>query len=51
MGINARKFVFGFANNNGTGQSAHLCSLISTFVIRFLESIISKFAISKIPIF
>ena len=26
----------GFANNTGTDQPAHLCSLISAFVIRIL---------------
>ena len=31
----------GFADNTGTDQPAHLRSLISAFVIRFLESIIS----------
>ena len=30
----------GVANNTGTNQPAHARSLISTFVIRFLESII-----------
>ena len=29
----------GFANNTGTDQPVHLCSLISAFVIRFLENI------------
>ena len=40
-----------FANNKGADQSAHLRSLISTFVIRSLESIISKLATSEILIF
>ena len=42
IGLVARKPVFGarFANNTGAEQSAHPRSLISTFVIRFLESII-----------
>ena len=40
-----------FANNTGTDQPAHLHSLISAFVIHFLESIISKFATSEISIF
>ena len=35
-------FFRGFANNNGTDQPAHRRSLISTFVIRCLKSIISK---------
>ena len=41
LGHNARKPVFGgFANNTDTGadQPAHPRSLISAFVIRFLES-------------
>ena len=40
-----------FANNKGADQPAHLRSLISTFVIRLLKSIISKPAASKILIF
>ena len=32
----------GFANNKGADQSAHPLRLISAFLIRFLESIISK---------
>ena len=41
----------GCANNKGADQPAPLCSLISTFVIRFLESILSRFAWSEISIF
>ena len=41
----------GFANNKGADQPAHLHSLISTFVIRLLESIISKLATSEISLF
>ena len=37
----------GFANNKSTDQP----SLISTFVIRLLERIISKLVSSKIPLF
>ena len=33
-----------FANNTGADQSAHPRSLVSAFVIRFLESIICKLA-------
>ena len=40
----------GFANNTGTDQPAHLPSLISTFVIRFLESTICKLATGEISI-
>ena len=49
MGLNVRKHVFGeggFGNNTGADQPAWI--LISTFVIRVLESTISKLATSKI---
>ena len=39
------------ANNKGTDQTAHLRSLISVFVIGFLESIIAKLAPRKVSIF
>ena len=52
MGLNMRKPVFGgFANNKDADQPAHPCSLISGFVIRFLESIICKLATGEISIF
>ena len=41
----------GFANNRGADQPAHPRSLISAYVIRFLESVISKLATSKILVF
>ena len=41
----------GFANNTGADQPAHLRSLISAFVIRFLKSVISKLATSEILVF
>ena len=41
----------GVANNTGADQPAHLRSLISAFVIRFLESIICKLATGEITIF
>ena len=41
----------GFANNTGADQPAHTHSLICPFVVRFLESIISRFATSEISIF
>ena len=45
MGLDGRKPVFvGFANNTGADQPAHPRSLMSVFVIRFLESIICKLA-------
>ena len=41
----------GFANNKGADQPAHPRSLISAFVTRFLESIISRLATSGISTF
>ena len=41
----------GFANNTGTDQPAHPRSLISAFVIRFVESIICKLSTGEISIF
>ena len=41
----------GFENNKGADQPPHSRRLVSMFVIRFLESIISKLATSKISIF
>ena len=35
-------------NNKGTGQPAHVCSLISTFLVHCLDSIIPVLAKSKI---
>ena len=40
-----------FTNNTGADQPAHPRRLISAFVIRLLESMISKFASSEISIF
>ena len=40
-----------FANNTGADQPAHPGSLISAFVIRFLESFILKLATGEISIF
>ena len=54
MGLSARKSVLvggGVANNTGADQPVHPRSLISTFLIRFLESIISRLATSEISIF
>ena len=39
-----------FANNKAADQPVHTHSLISTFVIRFLESIICKLATGEISI-
>ena len=41
----------GFANNTDADQPAHRRSLISAFVIRVLESTISKLATSEISVF
>ena len=41
----------GFANKTGADQPAHPCSLISAFVVRFLESTVCKFATGKISFF
>ena len=41
----------GFANNTGANQPAHPRSLISAFVIRFLQSTICKLSTSEISIF
>ena len=41
----------GFGNNTGADQPAHPHSLISVFVIRFLESIICKLATGEISTF
>ena len=46
-----KTFLQGFVNNTGADQPAHMRSLISAFVIRFVESIISKLASSNISIF
>ena len=44
MGLYARKPVFGFVNNKGADQPVHPRRLINSFVIRFLESTISRLA-------
>ena len=43
--------LWGFANDTGADQPAHPRSLISAFVIRYLESIISTLATSEISSF
>ena len=51
MGLDLRKPVFrGFANNTGADQPAHQRSLISAFVIRFLDRIICKLVEGEISI-
>ena len=42
---------WGFANNTGADQPAHPRSLISTFAIHLLESIISRLATGQISLF
>ena len=39
------------ANNKGADQPTHLRSLVSAFVVRFLERIIAKLVTCKISIF
>ena len=43
-----RKPIMPYANNKGTDQTAHPCSLISAFVVRCLDSIIPPLAIAEI---
>ena len=40
--------MYNVANKDGADQSVHPCSLISNFVVRLLERIISRLATSKI---
>ena len=52
MGHDTRKPApWGFANNKGADRPGHQGRMISAFVIRLLESIISKLATGKISIF
>ena len=44
----AKIFLVPYANNKGAYQPAHPCSLISTFVVRCLDSMICILALSKI---
>ena len=50
-GLVARKPVFGGCENSGADQPVHPGSLISTFIVPFLESIICKLATSEISVF
>ena len=43
-----RKYVMSYANNKGADQPVHLRSLISTFVVHCLDSIISLDSIAEI---
>ena len=38
------------ANNIGTDQTAHLCSLVSAFVVSFLDRIMARLAANKLSI-
>ena len=51
LGLLVKTCLRGFANNTSADQSGHLPRLINAFVIRFLESIISKLVSSEISIF
>ena len=42
------KEVWGFANNKGSDQPAHLHSLISAFVICLLDSVVSKISFLQV---
>ena len=47
----AKMCLMSYANNKGAGQAAHPRSLISTFVVRCLDSMICILAISKVSRF
>ena len=47
----AKMCLMPYANNKGADQTAHPCSLISAFVVRSLDSIISLVSRSKISRF
>ena len=51
MGLDEKTCLRWVANNKRADQPAYPRSLISAFVIRLLESIISKLATSEISIF
>ena len=51
MGLGVRKHGLLHVNNKGADQPAHLCSLISTFVVHFLGNIVVKLATNKISMF
>ena len=44
----AKKCLMPYANNKGAGQPAHPHGLISTFVVRCLDSMMCILAISKV---
>ena len=47
----AKMCLMAYANNKGTDKPAHPRSLISTFIVRCLDSMISILAISKVSRF
>ena len=51
MGLDTRKPVFRGLRTTRADQPVHPCSLISNFVVRFLESVIYKLASGEISIF
>ena len=51
MGLDAKNLSLGVCEQQGADQPAHLRSLISPFVIHFLERTKSKLVKSKIPAF
>ena len=50
LSLDVRKLVFGDLRNKSADQNAHTRRLISAFVIRLLESGVSKFATGEISI-
>ena len=46
-----KTFLWEFANNTGADQPAHSRSLFSTFVIRIMETTMSKLVTTKISFF
>ena len=51
MGLEARKPAFGGSGTTKAQTSLCICSLISAFVVRLLESIISQLATREISLF
>ena len=44
----AKMCFMAYANNKGADQPAHPCSLISTFVVRCLDSMVCILALSEV---
>ena len=51
MGLDARKLTLLHVNNKGVDQPAHPCSLISAFVVRVLECLMTPLDTHKNSIF